>query len=344
MQGHAVVARNAAGEIRGILPLYQLCRTAGGRTLFMLGDGDACSDYVSVLARDQDAVEVARQIGQYLVATAADSQVGWDVIEIDGVVEGDEPMSVLANTMKQEGAAIHAHSRMSTWSRPASQSWDDHLQTHGKSQRRKMRSLCKALQDHDSLSQFSADSPQQVDQLLDALIQLHQRRWTEAGEQGSYANPKFRQFIRDTAIEFFRQGALYLTALRRDEQVIGVELNIIGDNRVLYSYSSGFDLDHSDVEPGRVLGVDTLQHLYRNDLVGIDYMRGDETYKQRMASESRQVFRFRAVAPAWYPRLRDAMWSTSFELAQFVRRRTGREPIAVLDISQPIAAPISTVK
>jgi CelD/BcsL family acetyltransferase involved in cellulose biosynthesis len=332
-QGYAVVARDDSGAIRGILPLYYSNQSSGRRTLSMLGDGDACSDYVSVLAAESDAIEVARCIGRHLLSSVSDSQTGWDVIDIDGVVEGDEPMLVLAQTLKQGAAAIHSQSRMSTWSRPASESWDDHLKTHGKSQRRKMRALCKSLANNDTLIQRSADSHGQVDQLLDALIQLHQHRWTDAGQQGSYADQRFRSFIGEAAIRFFELGQLYLTALERDGTVIGAELNVIGENRVLYSYSSGFDLDHSDVEPGRVLGVDTLQHLYRADLAGIDYMRGDEEYKQRFATESRQVFRLRAVAPAWYPKLRHAMWTTQFELTQFARRRTGRTPIVVVNMT-----------
>ena len=332
-KGHAIIARDDSGQIRGILPLYYRDQSIGNRTLSMLGDGDACSDYVSVLAGEEDAIEVARQFGEYLLQTASDSQIGWDVLDIDGVVEGDQPMTVLANVLQGGGSRIHAQSRMSTWSRPAAESWDDHLKAHGKSQRRKMRGLCKVLANNESLEQFAAQSREEVDALLDALIELHQSRWTEEGQQGSYADPAFRTFVRESAIRFFDSGNLYLTALKRDGVVIGAELNIVGDDRVLYSFSSGFDLNHSDVEPGRVLGVDTLQHLYRENLAGIDYMRGDEEYKQRFATESRRVLRIRAAAPAWYPKLRHAIWNTQFELKQFVRRQTGRQPIVVMDLT-----------
>ncbi len=343
-QGFAVIARDDLGAIRGILPLYVSDFASGFRTLSMLGDGDACSDYVSVLAVEADAVAVAAEIGNYLIATASNPQTGWDVIDIDGVVEGDKPMSALAQTLKQGGATIHAQSRMSTWSRGSSLSWEDHLKTHGKSQRRKIRALCKSLAGNNSLVQHSADSEAEVHQLLDALIALHQHRWNEVGENGSYSDPNFCKFVRESAIEFFQRGQLYLTALERDGHVIGTELNVIGDNRVLYSYSSGFDLDHLDVEPGRVLGVDTLQHLYRADLAGIDYMRGDEEYKKRFATESRRVFRFRAVAPAWYPKLRHALWTTKFELTQFARRRTGRQPIVVMDLAETSSVVVSTAE
>lgn len=334
-KAHAVVARDETGEIRGILPLYFSDQSIGNRTLSILGDGEACSDYVSVLAREADAIEVARQFAEYLIQTVSDSRIGWDVIDIDGVVEGDQPMTVLANCLREGGAAIHAQSCMSTWLRPAAQSWDDHLKAHGKSQRRKMRGLCKALGNNDSLVQWSAETVEETDRLLDTLMELHQRRWTDAGELGSYADPAFCQFVRESAIQFLDRGNLYLTALERDGTVIGTELNIIGDNRVLYSFSSGFDLNHSDVEPGRVLGVDTLQHMYRDGLAGIDYMRGDETYKQRFATESRRVLRLRAVAPAWLPKLRQAIWNTQFEFKQLVRRHTGRELFVVMDLTQP---------
>lgn len=342
-QGYAVVARDNSNIIRGILPLYVSDQSNGRKTLSMLGDGEACSDYVSLLASDADAIEVARQIGGHLLAHVHDPHHGWDLIDIDGVVEGDEPMAVFAGTLQRGGATIHAQSRMSTWARPASASWEDHLKTHGKSQRRKIRSLCKMLANSDSLAQRSAHSEAEVDYLLDALIRLHQRRWTDVGEQGSYADQRFRNFVHETAMRFFRKGKLYLTALERDGVVVGAELNVIGDNLVLYSYSSGFDRDHSDVEPGRVLGVDTLRHLYQAGLSGIDYMRGDEEYKQRFATASRQVFRFRAVAPAWVPKLRHAIWSTQFELTQFARRHTGRKPIVVADITQIAPTPDATI-
>jgi CelD/BcsL family acetyltransferase involved in cellulose biosynthesis len=326
---HVVVARDDDGQLRGILPLY---RRGNGRTLANLGDGDACSDYVSVLAAEADAVLVARQIGQHLLATTRDADLGWDVIELDGVVEGDEPIATLVQVLKTGGAAIHAQSRMSTWILPAHESWEHHLASHGKSRRRKLRALAKRLQDEPALRQRTADSHAEVDQLIDALIELHQRRWTAAGEAGSYADPCFQDFIRESAHRFFDRGVLQLAAIERNGHVIAVELNVIGGNRIMYSYSSGFDLDHAEVEPGRMLSVCLMQSLYENRLAGIDFLRGDEDYKQRDASKSRRVFQLRAVAPAWLPKLRHAVWNTQFELKQFARRRSGRQPIAVVDL------------
>ncbi len=332
-QAHVLVACDDAGIIRGLLPLYREIEGGPGRTLSMIGDGDACSDYVSLLARDDEAVEVGEAFGKYLALTASDETSGWDLIDIDGVVEGDAPMAALARGLKIGGSALHTQSRMSTWYKPRDASWDEHLKHHGKTQRRRMRRWSEKISPEGGMTKRVAESDDHVDELLNALIEMHQRRWNEAGEPGSYADPRFRSFISDAAKRFCRCGQLYLNALVHEGRIIGAEFNLIGANRILYSYSAGYDLDAADLEPGRVLGVDTLLELYRGPYEALDYMRGDEEYKKRMSTGSRRLLRLRAVAPTWLPRLRHAAWWTQFEVKQWVRRRAGRRPVDVLDIT-----------
>ena len=328
---HLLVARDDSGTIRGLLPLYVPARASSDSTLAAIGEGEACTDYISVLAAEPDAIAVAEAFGRHLVATAGDSQYGWSLLDLDGVVEGDNVMQALVDTVSRAGAAVHAQSRMSTWVRPVERSWEDHLKTHGKTRRRKMRRWSDKYGEGKEMECVIAETHSHADLLLDRLIEMHQRRWNEVGEDGSYADHEFCLFIRDAAHELLDAGQLYLKALRHNGKLISAELNIIGANRILYSYSSGFDLDHAEVEPGRVLNVDTLQHLYRMNLAGIDFMRGDEKYKQNLSTESRRVLRLRIVAPSWLPKLRHAMWRTQFSLRQLARRHSGRQLIDVMN-------------
>jgi CelD/BcsL family acetyltransferase involved in cellulose biosynthesis len=329
-QAYILVAKDTQGSTRGILPLYR----SANAVLSMMGDGNVCSDDVSVLAEASDAVTIAGQMGEFLAETANDSRNGWQIIDIDGVVEGDAPMSALARGLHEGGAKLHTQSRMHVWSRPVAATWDDHVSGHGKTQRRKMRKWSKRI-GSDGIEKQVAETEDDLHRLLDALIEMHQRRWTEAGESGSYADVKFRQFIAETAREFLSCGRLYLTTLKHEGKFIGAELDFIGENGVLYCYSSGYDLDASDLEPGRIICVDTLQELYRRNLEGINYMRGDEPYKARMASDSPRLFRLKAVAPSLLPRLRHAAWCTQFELRQLARRGIGRPMIDVVDMTLP---------
>lgn len=321
-----LVARDDEKRIRGILPLY---RELGDRVLSMIGDGEACSDHVSVLARPEDVAEVGKQMGVHLAMISGDVGEGWDVIDIDGVVEGDLGMTALMWGLNQAGASLHAHSRLHVWDRAAVGSWDEHLMSHGKSQRRSMRKWQQKL---ESLDKQVARCDCEVDPILDAMIDMHQRRWNQAGKSGSFASPRFRQFIRKSSKDFARRGRLYLTGLVKDDTFIGSELKFVGGDRVLYSYSSGYDVDHAELEPGRLMCVDGLMELYRSDLTGLDFMRGDECYKERFANRSRRLFRVRVVAPNWLPQLRHAAWCTQFELKQWFRRHSGRP---LIDVSHP---------
>jgi CelD/BcsL family acetyltransferase involved in cellulose biosynthesis len=340
-QAHVLVARDDSNVIRGLLPLYRSGKSDRGGTLSMIGDGEAYSDYVSVLASEDDSVQVAEEMGRYLTSTVLGEQ-GWDLIDIDGVVEGDAPMAALARELKAGGAGLHTQSRMSTWFKPRDASWEAHLKHHGKTQRRRMRRMSEKINDGGCMQKLVAETDMQVDELLGALIDMHQRRWNDAGESGSYADTRFCDFILESAKEFRRRGRLYLVAIKHEGRIIGGELNMIGGNRVLYSYSIGYDIEAAKLETGRILCVDTLRHLYRENLEGVDYMRGDEEYKKRVSTSSRRLLRLRAVAPTWLPRLRHAAWCTGFELTQWMRRKTGRPPIDVLDITVPGAIELGT--
>jgi len=253
-------------------------------------------------------------------------------------------MAGLARGLKAGGAALHTQSRMSTWFKPRDASWEEHLKHHGKTQRRRMRRMSEKVGEGGCMEKLVAETDMQVDELLGALIDMHQRRWNDAGESGSYADARFCEFIIESAKDFRRRGRLYLAAIKHQGRIIGGEMNIIGGNRILYSYSAGYDIEAANMEPGRVLCVDTLLHLYRENLEGVDYMRGDEEYKKRFSTSSRRLLRLRAVAPTWLPRLRHAAWCTGFELTQWMRRKTGRQPIEVLDITVPGATELGATE
>lgn len=330
-QATVLTARDERGDLVGILPLY---RKHGTRTLRALGDGDACTDHVSIHANPDQSEEIANAFGRHLASVSTDARHGWDLIDIDGVVQGDQAMAAFAKGLKESGSQLHAGSRMSIWFKPADENWQEHLKHHGKTQRRKMRRWCDKLDQGEGIDRSVAVTESEVQMLLDTIIELHQQRWNADGEPGSYSDPKFRDFMHETCRRFLLLGQLHLTGLRFKGQIIGGDISFVGQNRVMYCYSTGYDTDFSELEPGRLICVDGLREMYRSDLIGVDFMRGDETYKSRFATESKKLYRVRAVAPTFLPRLRHAVWSTGFEVKQWMRRRTGRPEILVNDATQ----------
>jgi CelD/BcsL family acetyltransferase involved in cellulose biosynthesis len=321
---YLVIARDEQGTVQGLLPLYRAGSGTRGRTLRFIGDGNACTDDTSVLATNELAVSVAEAIGRHLVNVASD--------ELDGMIEGDEACCALARSLRETGATLHSESRMNTWFKRCDGNWEEHLKNSSKSTRRSIGQLSKKMDSTPELSYASA-RPEDTENSLARLIEMHQARWNAAGEAGSYAEPEFRRFI-ETAVEAFKaKGQLYLPTLRENENVIAAELHFVGENGRSYCYSSGYDIEHSQIEPGRLLNFHVLQHAHASKWVGVDLMRGDEPYKGRMHAEPRKLIRLRAVAPAIVPRLYHAAWRTQFELTQWLRQRTGRKLVDVVEMA-----------
>ena len=347
-QGHravVVIARDEHNEIRGILPLYTQAEESDYQTLRIIGDGDAFSEYSSVICRQKDAVAVGDAMGKFL---AAETQ--WGLLQLEGIVEGDAAIVSLCRAMQQKSCVVHADSRMHTWFRARNENWDEHLKQFGRSTRRKLRRWLEKVSQIDELEKHTPESPEDAQQFLQKLMEMHQKRWNSVGEAGSYASPTFRNFISDCVAEFHSRGMLYLPSLRWSGDVVCSEMHFVGGNRRLYCYSTGFDIDRNELEPGRILNADTLHQIYEQDWAGVDYLRGDEPYKKRMGATPTRVLRVLIAAPALVPKLRHAAWVKGFEVKQLMRRCTGRKPVELVDIlntpqpasSEPTAPETST--
>ena len=350
----AIVLVHRNDQLIGGLPLY---RRVGTRTLAAMGDGRVCTDYVGPLAAEGCLEEVGHRIGKYLCSIAADPQLGWNLLDFDGAIEGDAGFEALVLGLRDGGCSTHVSSRMSCWRKPKDATWADHLRHHGKTQRRRMRRWIEKIGDSiEGTVQMvrcdentppenfaAADSgssvfdPRSVDcgpnqslhRLIDDVMNLHQKRWQAEGEPGSFADPAMREFLHDAMGNFHARGLAKVNAACIDGRTIAGEMMMIGGDRVAYGYSAGYDIDESELEPGRVVCVDTLNQMYgvEDRFDAVDFMRGDEEYKTRFTTESRRLFHLRAFAPVAPARWRAMAYRAQFGVKQWLRRRSGRTPV-----------------
>lgn len=325
---YVLVARDGTGKVQGLLPLYR----DRHRTLRNLGDGHACSDCTSVIAAAGNAVAAGAAIGQFLGQAGDGGSDEWDLLEIDGILENDPGMVALATSLRQAGASIHSHSRMSTWHLPCDESWDAYLSRATRKTRSRYRRLLKRCRPQGTLAFAVYERPNEIETAIRATIDLHQARWNEVGLPGAFASARFRQFITDAMGDFALRDRVRPATLTFEGRIIAGMINIIGGDRNLYVYNSGYDTSFSDLDPGIVLHTRLLRYAHDEGLAGIDYLRGDEPYKSRMKANPRRLLKLRAFAPAWRPRLRRAAWVTRFGLKQFVRKRIGRPLVQVVDL------------
>ena len=323
-----LVARDGTGRVRGLLPLYR----DRHRIVHNLGDGHACSDHVSVIAPAANVEAVGTAIGRFLGRSGGGRSDGWDLLEIDGIVETDPGMTAFAKSLRQAGASLHTHSRMSTWRLTCGDSWDSYMGQLTRNTRSRYRRLLKRCRPDGKLEFAVAEHPNEIEPSLQTTIDLHQARWNEVGLPGAFVSDRFRDFITESMREFADRRRLRVATLALEGRIVAGMINLLGGDGILYVYNSGYDTKYSDLDPGIVLHLCLLRYAHEQRLAGIDYLRGDEPYKTRMRANPSRLLKLRAFAPAWRPRLRQAAWMTQFGLKQFFRRRIGRPPVQIVDL------------
>ncbi|SRR6056297_223465 len=332
---YVITARQADGALLAALPLVRY-RERGRRRLIAFGQGEACTDHVSILTLAKYDTQVAGiTIGRWLASVADSSEDGWDQLDIDGMVEGDPAVIGLATGLEQRQAVVRATSRMSVWCKPTrGETWQEHLCSISKSSRRKMKARCHRVANDVALAWQTTESVEDVTRQINQLIEIHQRKWESAGQPGSFANDSMRRFITSVVVQFFQQQRLRLPLLMHEGELIAGELQVVGDDGVLYSYMSGMEPRFEALEPGRIITATTLRHVYETGMMGLDMLRGDETYKQRIRGEPRRLLQLQAEAPSMTPQLKKAAWSAAFEVKQWVRGQLGRSPVVSVDLHQ----------
>lgn len=142
--------------------------------------------------------------------------------------------------------------------------------------RRNLRRSKKRLEQMGSI-RWEIAQADNLDELLEALFELHAQRWATKGEPGVLADPRVQAFHRDSAPRLVQSGALRLHALRLDGRVVGVLHVLIGARA--YQYAGGYDPALADCSVGSFLIEHAMKDAIASGIAAYDFLRGEEPYK-----------------------------------------------------------------
>ncbi|GAC1347300.1 MAG: GNAT family N-acetyltransferase [Acetobacteraceae bacterium] len=120
--------------------------------------------------------------------------------------------------------------------------------------------------------------PDTVQAHLDALIRLHQARWTAQGETGVLDSDPVLAFHRGAAPVLLTAGLLRLQVVRIAGEVAAAILALLAPGRIFF-YLSGFDAAHAFVSPGTILLGAMLEQAMAEGRQEAHFLRGEEDYK-----------------------------------------------------------------
>ncbi len=313
-----LVGYDHEGTVVGIAPFWKQRRLLEGTTLSLLGNGEACSDYMRLLTTPECEPEFLTLLADWLVEKASSVQEGWDVMDIDAVSSLDPSWKFFFHALNRRGCKQQWFPAANCWRLNLPSSWDEYLASMSKNRRKQLRHIDRDWYATGRAVQKVIDDPSELQQGLDHLCRLHQLRRQSLGEPGCFTSPAFSQFLSQVALRLHSHGSLRLYLLEIDGQVAAAEFALKMD-RVTYLYQGGFDPALAKFSPGQISTLGMIRHAIEQGCKAFDFLRGDEDYKARWRAEPVPNHRVRIAATSIAARFRDRFFTTGFQFKSWLK-------------------------
>ncbi|MDR3448278.1 MAG: GNAT family N-acetyltransferase [Alphaproteobacteria bacterium] len=266
-----VIARKD-GKLVGVLPLAV---RRGGVLRFVEYAGHEVFDYGDVLAENAD---VAAALWIY-----ARQAVAHDIVLIKDVHEGALSLGLLRGILQQRDSRKNYFLRFDC---PSGEAW---LAAQSRKLRGDARRKTEKMQARGPVTLHVYKNGDPVPgQVIDALY-AQKAAWFKArGASGVFSCPAVKGFLHGLAQDAASRGMLYLAWMSCGDTIVACHMGFIR-SRVLHLYHTTYDADFGAFSPGNSMMIETIKSAIDAGLIELDFMRGDESYKQRFASGTRAL-------------------------------------------------------
>lgn len=257
-------ARDHAGEVVGLVPLY-VTRAGGVRLARFVGHGPADETGPICHPRDDEAVSAA-------VAAHSPGR-RWHVLLAERL-RAPEPWRAArgARVLNREGSPVVDID---------GQDWDGYLAARSSNFRSQVRRKERKLVRDHGLGYRLSEDPDRLDADMDALFDLHRRRWGQ-GASGAF-DQRRQDFHRAFATAAQRRGWLRLWLAEAEGRPVAAWYGFRFGGADWY-YQFGRDPEWDRLSVGLVLLAHTLREAMADGVGEYRLLRGSEPYKERFAT------------------------------------------------------------
>jgi len=179
-------------------------------------------------------------------------------------------------------------------------SWEEYVMSLHPKQRNNVRRYLKRVdnQEKGSLQLISYDKYEEIDEILNQLIELHQKQWNIRGMPGTFTDTPMHDFLFEIAGIFVRKGMLSLQSVvptngQQPGTVAAIDFSVKYKERV-YLMHRALNMDPAMIKlgSGTVLLLANIRDAIQNQR-SFDFLRGDESFKLRFANQvtaNRSIF------------------------------------------------------
>src|SRR5581483_10743914 len=278
-----VCIRSASRELVGVAPFYlstlRLGRTIPYRTLRILADTATGAEYADWIVRPDVEQEVTRAIAGAL----AGARSCWDCLWMpnvagwtgatERVMEQCQHRALLSRSRPCEFGALALPDTM-----------DAYVRSLSSNKRQQLRGEMRRISGRQGVRVHRCETVDQIPRFLDALFDLHYRRWKTRGEKGSFLRrPQLVEFYKQFVPLALAKDWLWLFALEDEGEVKAVQLGYVY-NDVFHQIQEGFDPEYVK-GVGNVLRAHVIEACIEAGVRTFDFLGEMSEHKRRWRAQ-----------------------------------------------------------
>ena len=272
-----------------VAPLYLRTVRADGliavREFRFLGSETVCSSYLDVIVGEQHKRAVLHRLYHYLFN---DARKLWDILTLSEVPVESSSLDLWGELFGETGKVGEV---VGTTCCPVIQLPEDvesYRATLGRNRRYTLQRKTKCLQRAGQMGYSHATSPAECDAAFEALVTLHQQRWSTRSNKGVFADTRFLQFHKEFVQVVAERGRISLDLLLLDGRPIAAIYGFVYQG-VYYFYLPGFDpAVIPQASPGLLLLYHRIEQAIRNGAHTVDLLQGGQAYKLECSTHIRR--------------------------------------------------------
>lgn len=305
-----ITVRSMDGELLGLAPFYvtkyRLLKLIPCRILRVMADYPTGAEYPDWIVHRDHEVETTREIAMSLRLYGKQ----WDSIWMPNVAVWTGATERILQACREAGLLCRE--------RPASfsgfelpKNMNGYLEALSSNMRSVVRRQVKKISGREGVVIDRCLTTESLPDYLQALFDLHYRRWRLKGEEGAFRRkPKERQFYEQFAPAALRAGWLRLYALKERGEIKAVQIGYVYNN-IFHLLQEGFDPDYAD-GVGNVLRLHVIEACIAEGIASYDFLGVMSEHKRRWQANERLGSDVMIGRPSWMSRaiIRNGIWPT----------------------------------
>jgi len=281
-----VTVRDKGGRLVALAPLCIFLERGPLhiRRLGFLGSTLVGSDHLDFLVDAADLPAALDSLCDFLFRCRSE----WDFIGLSDSCVGSVGLTRFQERMKAGGmTACSVRSSLCPYFR-LPRSTEEYWANLRPRLRKNLRYHARSLEREGHIEFVTVDGAQEIEGALEDLRRLHEARFAQRNRRSAFLDSKVTEFHRGALRALSAAGRAHIHFLELNGKRIAALYGFSTGTRYFY-YQSGADPAFGRFSVGTLLISFAIQAAIRTGHTEFDFLRGDETYKQLWASDTRQL-------------------------------------------------------